>query len=86
MDHCQGHSNCPYVAEMATIRAELGHIITRLDKGEARFVRMEGVLERLEKAEQQMIGGYRLFRMVIALLAAIAAFLAIPWLGKLFGG
>ncbi|MBF0371619.1 MAG: hypothetical protein HQL52_19455 [Magnetococcales bacterium] len=86
MDHCQGHSNCPYVAEMATIRTELGHIITRLDKGEARFVRMEGVLERLEKAEQQMIGGYRLFRKVIALLAATAAFLAIPWLGKLFGG
>ncbi len=86
MDACQGHSNCPYVAEMATIRTELRHIITRLDKGEARFVRMEGVLERLEKAEQQMIGGYRLFRVVIALLAAVAAFMAVPWIGKLFGG
>ena len=86
MDHCQGHSNCPYVAEMATIRTELRHIITRLDKGEARFLRMEQALERLEKAEQQMIGGYRLFRMVIALLAVIAGFLAVPWVGRLFNG
>ncbi len=86
MNPCEEHGGCPYVREMATIQNELRHIVQRLDKGEARFARMEAVLERLEAAEQRMIGGYKLFRVVIALLAAVAAFLTIPWLGKLFGG
>ncbi len=81
-DDCR--SRCPYAVDLATIQNELHHIVQRLDKGETRFDRLEAVLERLETAEQRMIGGYRLFRMVIALLGTIAAFLAIPWLGKLF--
>ena len=80
------HATCPHAGEVATVRTELRHIITRLDKGEARFIRMEEALKRLEAAEQRMIGGYRLFRMVIALLATIAAFLAIPWVGRIFNG
>ena len=86
MDACQGRANCPYVAELATLRAELHHNISRLDKGEARFLRMEQALERLERAEQQMIGGYRLFRTAIALLGAVATFLAVPWLDRLLNG
>ena len=86
MSPCDEASSCPYVAELATIRTELRHIITRLDKGEARFARMEATLNRLEKSEQQMIGGYGLFRTVIAVLGLIAAFLAAPWLGRVFGG
>lgn len=84
MPPCDDRS-CPYVAELATIQAELRHIRERLEESETRSARMEQTLDHLAETEQRMIGGYRLFRTLIALLAAIATILAIPWLGRMAG-
>ena len=84
MTQCHDHDICPFSPELATIQNELKNINQQLGKGDARFTKMEEILGRLSSAEQQMIGGYRLFKMFIALLGIIAAFLAVPWISKLF--
>ncbi|WP_085442555.1 hypothetical protein [Magnetofaba australis] len=80
MSNCE--KECPYSAEMATLANELKHINQRLAIGQQKFDRMEATLDRLDAAEQRLVGGYKLFRQILALLALIAAFMAVPLINK----
>lgn len=82
MDDCSERTRAAHVAELATLRAGLGEAGRARAHIDAKIARLEAEMDRLQAAEARIEGGYRLFRLLVALLAAVGAAMAIPWLSR----